>query len=649
MYRTGDYGRCMPDGNIQFLGRIDDEIKVNGVRVNLAEIDAAMSGFPEVSAAVARLEQARLCGYIVPRQERAFDLDSFQRHVARHLPAAAIPSRYAFMPALPVGASGKVDRRADAAYAAARWLSDPPAAGGHPSTETEVHLIDIWKRVLRRSVLRVDEDFHAIGGDSIQAVRIVHALRLRGYALGLEDLLNHPTVKALARFADGQQRQDPLPLLTSGVAPALQANFSSEITDMQRHVLERYRENVAAAGIFHVQFAYRFRDRQLSLEAFERALAKVTERHAVFSSSFRTEPTGWSQQVNATATVPLMMVEWSRGQPPDDLSPIHQYLEADRLDKFDPGQAPLVRFRLAPIDGERVWFVMSAHHAVYDGWSHRIFIGALLSAYVAEKRGQTEPERGRETVFTELPRIQSVAERCSEARALFAPWSCRAAAAAPVERGALQRESPSFEELQQELDRELLLLLLDRARLAKVSPKALFAHAFGLAVRATLDLSSIGVITNGRSAELSDPFAGVGLFWNVLPIACPVGDGSVASLRATQARLNSVDQFGNYPVGAIGGWIDSVDFVFRFLSFPPLEALDAQNELKVEQALVIDRYDFPFVLTASLLGNLVSGTISAQFDTAKVPLAVASRLWQSFVKELEGFARCDCSSRAMSP
>ncbi len=192
-YRTGDRVRRLPTGDIEFLGRLDTQVKVRGHRVELGEIEAVLAGHPAVRQAVVALRDDALVGYIVegvPVTDAAL-----AGYVGAALPDHMVPGTWMRLERIPLGPNGKVDRTALPAPAAAA----PADAGGQPQTDTERALAALWAEVLKKDAVGRDDNFLALGGHSLMAIRLLGRIaRQWNVRLALRTLFDHPTVAALA-------------------------------------------------------------------------------------------------------------------------------------------------------------------------------------------------------------------------------------------------------------------------------------------------------------------------------------------------------------------------------------------------------------------------------------------------------------------
>lgn len=201
LYRTGDIARFLPDGVLDHRGRADTQVKIRGVRVELTEIEVALSSHPWVSEAVVQDHEVQghrfLEAHVVLRDDghRAAAPDALRRHLARLLPPAMLPEAFSIMEALPLTSSGKVDRRRLSPSAA---VTGGPA-GRLPRTQMEQILVDVWREVLRRDTIGIDDNLFDMGATSVLLVTAYRMLADRlGGDISVVDLFRFPTIRALA-------------------------------------------------------------------------------------------------------------------------------------------------------------------------------------------------------------------------------------------------------------------------------------------------------------------------------------------------------------------------------------------------------------------------------------------------------------------
>lgn len=213
VYYTGDLGRYRLDGSIDILGRMDDQIKIRGVRIELGELNAALLAHPLVKSGVvvARRDERKeylLAAYVVPAKEAQLGAADLRRYLAERFPAAMVPSAYVFLDALPLNANGKVDRRALPEVAAT--VENETRSAAQPQDLTEARLLKIWQKLLNTTQIGVEDDFFALGGHSLLVVRMLAQIyETFQVHLPLTSLFEQATIKHLAGLINAQDGPVP--------------------------------------------------------------------------------------------------------------------------------------------------------------------------------------------------------------------------------------------------------------------------------------------------------------------------------------------------------------------------------------------------------------------------------------------------------
>jgi len=219
LYRTGDLVTWLPDGTLRFLRRLDDQVKIRGFRVEPGEVTAALVTHPAVAAGVVIARDGRLVAYVVPATDPPPTVDSLRDHLAATLPRYLVPEAFVTLEALPLTASGKVDRRALPAPDAAR--PDLAAPYVPPRTDAERRMAELWAGVMGLERIGIEDNFFTLGGNSLQATQLVSRIRTTfGVALDLRTFFGNPTIAALAALAEAT------PDLSDGETAAILADLN---------------------------------------------------------------------------------------------------------------------------------------------------------------------------------------------------------------------------------------------------------------------------------------------------------------------------------------------------------------------------------------------------------------------------------------
>jgi amino acid adenylation domain-containing protein len=369
-YRTGDLARQLADGTVEFLGRVDQQVKVRGVRIEPGEVEAALAAHPAVrQAVVAALPDARgervLTAWIVGTATTPIDLTDFLRG---RLPEPMIPTAWVFLPDLPLTPHGKVDRRA---------LPAPEPHEGTQSavarTPTEEILSGILAGLLGREAMGPHEDFFAAGGHSLLAVQAISRVRdAFGVELPVGALFEAPTPAALAtRLEQAGQAATP-PIEPVGRDGDLPLSFAQERL--------WFLDQVLPGNVYNIPLALRLQG-QLDPDAWERALDGVRQRHESLRTTFHSVSGGPVQVVEPFAPQPLPWIDLSALPATRRDAEATRLAESEAARPFDLSAGPLLRASLLRLESDDHIALVVCHHIVADGWSTGVLLGEIAALY----------------------------------------------------------------------------------------------------------------------------------------------------------------------------------------------------------------------------------------------------------------------------
>ncbi|MFE7796322.1 amino acid adenylation domain-containing protein [Nocardia sp. NPDC057440] len=393
LYRTGDLARRAADGEIEFIGRADEQVKVRGFRIELGEVEAAVSDHPGVAQCVAIVTEHETLGpilaaYLVPKPGVDIDLQQVRASVAAALPEHMVPAAFAVIAEVPVSAHGKLDRRA---------LPEPVLAltrtYREPESPTEIRVAGLYRELFDTDRVGADDSFFELGGHSLLATRLVTMVRAAfGIDVDVRAPFDTPTVAGLAahlvaRYRDqfgGDLDEAPIPdrsAVDDASVPTKQERPERIPLSYSQRALWLRRQLEGPYGWENFRFAIRF-DGPLDMVALDAALADVTARHESMRTTFPEHEGTPYQQVAAAGPVELLRTELG-GEP----ARLDEALAAEAGHIFDLTSDSLVRLRLFVL-GERT-HVLSVlmHHMVTDRESCRVFIEDLTLAYRARLGG----------------------------------------------------------------------------------------------------------------------------------------------------------------------------------------------------------------------------------------------------------------------
>ncbi|GAA2784065.1 hypothetical protein GCM10010521_73150 [Streptomyces rameus] len=552
MYRTGDLVRWTADGRLRFAGRADDQVKLRGFRIEPGEIESALRRSPLVRDAVVAVRAtetpgapardgmqeapaapARLVAYVVPARPSGAGLPvgELRLHLAGLLPPHMVPSVFVPLDRLPLTPNGKTDRRALPAPGPAQAADGPRTA---PRTDTERRIARIWADVLGVEEVGADDNFFALGGDSILSMQVVSRLRRDGLHVATRDLFTHQTVAALATVV----RAAPRP---SGTGPV---TGEVPLTPIQEWFLTTPR----AAHHHFNQSALLELDGTPDLGALRAALDALLDHHDALRMRFTRDEHGWRQFNPPPADGHDILVRHDVTGLSAEEADAAMAKAADELHAgFDLARGPQLRAALFTGDPDRPAFLLLvAHHLVVDAVSWRILRDDLETAYGQALRGGRVALGERGTSFRE--------------------WSRRLAA--HVAEGGLDHELPHWEQAVDtapapadearppeagpaatvgvELDEEDTAALLRSAPTAyrtRVNDVLLAALALALARWTGHDRVRLDLEGHGREDLLDgvDLSRTVGWFTTVYPVALQVPDpGDLGPDRDWRSLVKSV-------------------------------------------------------------------------------------------------------------
>ncbi|MEO4048127.1 amino acid adenylation domain-containing protein [Pseudomonas sp. CAU 1711] len=374
LYRTGDLARRLADGSFEYLGRIDQQVKLRGFRIELGEIEARLQSHPQVRQALALVREdspgdKRLVAYLVAQGEPPHD-DALRAHLKQSLPDYMLPAALVWLDTLPLTPGGKLERKALPAplYAAEAEVQGPRNAG-------ERLLAEIWCELLQRPALGIHDNFFALGGHSLLATRLVARLRReQGIELPLRALFEAPTIAQLAERlpAAGEPQESIAPVPRDRPLPLSHAQQGLWL-------VQQLQPDSAA---YHIPSVARLRgklDRSALLGAFQ----TLTERHEALRTVFVERDGEPLQEILPRVELTLPLFDLRQHPEAERDGEAHRLLIAEATRPFDLRRAPLLRLALVQLGEDEHLLLLVLHHIVADGWSTGILVRELGALYRA--------------------------------------------------------------------------------------------------------------------------------------------------------------------------------------------------------------------------------------------------------------------------
>ena len=398
LYRTGDFARYLPDGTIEFVGRIDNQVKIRGNRVEIGEIEAAIKRHPAVrDCAVVASDNGiidRALFAFVVASDASLSSSQLRSSLALTLPDFMIPSRFNILDALPLTPNGKVDRRA--LYSHSDHSLPAPALS--PRTPVEQAVSDVWADVLGLNGVSALDNFFELGGHSLLATQIVSRLRDQfSVELELRSVFETPTVAGLAQKIESALRDHQ----GLQVPPIKRVNRESRLPlSFAQQRLWFFDQMEPGSAVYNIHAAVRL-EGELEVWALEASLRRIIQRHEVLRTKFEAEGGEPEAVIIEQASFELPLLDLS-GLEEDRRQAEARRLAAEQGQKgFDLREGGLIRARLVKMSQREHVFVMTMHHIISDGWSMGVLISELYGSYDSFVRGKQPPDEKPEVGYVD--------------------------------------------------------------------------------------------------------------------------------------------------------------------------------------------------------------------------------------------------------
>jgi amino acid adenylation domain-containing protein len=538
LYRTGDLVRYLPGGALDFLGRIDHQVKVRGFRIELGEIEAVLGNHPAVkqAVAVARVLEPgdkQLVAYVVPQASPPPSITELREYLARKLPAYMVPAFFVMLDALPLNPNGKVDRRA---------LPNPDGTRPElaqefvaPRTPTEQALADIWKESLSLDRIGLHDDFFALGGHSLRALQVMSRIRQHFQAdLPLRSFFSRPTLAGLADLlSHSQGREQAAPTITSASRGAVvPLSFSQErLWFLQQLAPESAAYNYPAFFRIHGP---------LDPGVLEKSLQELVSRHESLRTRF-TDVDGQPMQVIA-ARLPLHLERVDlRALPQAELQrEVQRHADADARHPFDLHWGPLLRASLLALRDDAHVLLLNLHHSVTDGWSMDVLYSELEALYGALARGQPPALPAPGLQYADYAIWQRQWAETPAMDEQLAWWKKQLAGVPPIIELPTDRPRPAVQDFRGALvpfrfSRETTLALRALATQERVTPTMVLLGAFQALLHRYTGQEDFLIGMAHSNREQPELAGVVGFFVNTLPMRADLS--GELSFRTLLARV----------------------------------------------------------------------------------------------------------------
>ncbi len=387
LYRTGDLVRYQENGNLEFLGRLDSQVKVHGYRIEPGEIEAAVLDYPGVTqvAVITREDKpgnVRLVGYVAGSER--LDIDRLRSHLQQHVPEYMVPAALLQLDTLPLTANGKVDRKALIELESKKAME----AGGLTLTPTEELIAGVWSSLLGKSDIRRDDNFFDLGGHSLTVIQMLARLeQVFHREIELRAMFEFPVLKDFSAYVD--QLTGPAPLAT--LRPIVPTSRSGDLPlsfAQQRLWFLGQMEGGSAA--YHIPLGLRLKG-ELNRTALRGALDRIVVRHEALRTSFAFHEGEPVQEIGGVEGSSFRLLEHDLRGHTDVEAELAVLGELEAGAPFDLEAGPLIRGRLIGLAEDEHVLLITMHHIISDGWSMGVLVRELKALYGAFMGGEADP------------------------------------------------------------------------------------------------------------------------------------------------------------------------------------------------------------------------------------------------------------------
>jgi len=382
MYKTGDLGRFMPDGNMEFLGRKDNQVKIRGFRVELGEIESILSKHDKIKEAIVDVNKDasnnnQLCGYLVLSEP--VNIQEIKDYLRGAVPSYMIPNQYVLLESLPLNSNGKINRKA---------LPQPAQDGNDrlteyiaPATRLEMNIAAIWKSILSIERISMRDDVFDLGANSLSVGAFVNRIHKEtNLTLSIPEVFLNPTIEGMAGI---------LAHKNSGTFEGIQPVEASQFyplssAQQQLWVLNQFEEGNLS---YHIPGVFMF-EGNLDTAAFSASFNALLERHEILRTVFMENEDGEIKQFILSPAETGFIVAYRDFRHIDQQEEmIRKAVQQEFVQSFDLTTGPLLRANLFQIENNKWVFIYTMHHIISDGWSIGILMNELLVLYNAFIKG----------------------------------------------------------------------------------------------------------------------------------------------------------------------------------------------------------------------------------------------------------------------
>ncbi|MFC5048325.1 amino acid adenylation domain-containing protein [Aquimarina hainanensis] len=642
-YRSGDLARITHSGELEYHGRKDHQVKIRGYRIELGEIESLLEKITEIKQALVLAKETngtnkQLVAYIVT--ETAIDEQEVKSCLSECLPGYMVPNFYVFLEKFPLTSNGKIDRKKLLSYTINNLSQEEKIA---PRNKIEKAIAEIFKESLSINTIGINDDFFALGGDSIKVIQLISALNSKFDTIfSISEFYKKPTIEMLANLisekdssSDSVQELEELalkeideitsmvlnkhnsPNVISGIYPMTDIQFGMVYTANLMH-------EKGTPGIYHDQMVVQVG--ALDIDLMQQALDLLIEKHEILRTSLHLYTYEKPVQIVHKKSSSKIGYENIEGlNKKEQKKYINDFLIHERENKpFTANQSSLWRMNIFKIGADDSIFVFQCHHAIIDGWSDKSFRLELLETYFTLKKDK-EYKPKKLLIGTKESVISDFIEQNNQSHKRFWVEELKG-----FQRLDVLGNTPYYSNKNKVYSRQFSERILEKCKQDNITPKALFisGYLYILKLLSPEEDITIGLVAH-RRPMIEDGDKLLGCFLNTVPFRVQMneclGESWLSFITAMESKLNAIkgkDRFSLLEISKLHGENSAnpfFDIIFNYVDFQIINAY-AQDKDMSETLEKIKESDFSdqshaetntfLDLTVSLTGGSVEVSIT---------------------------------------
>nr|BFF38247.1 hypothetical protein BACY1_00520 [Tenacibaculum mesophilum] len=670
MYRTGDLVKWLPNGDIEFIGRIDNQFKIGGIRIEPKEIEINLLELPEIEeTAVIALENGQeksIMAYYTGKKELSSQ-DIFS-HLLKKLPPYMIPSNFMWMESFPRHISGKLN---------AASLPKPSIKASDnfvaPRNESETLLASIWSEVLKIEKVGIKDNFFSLGGDSIKSLQITTNLRMRGYILKIKDIFELQTIEEIVkrlkkedqsknpnkeqRFSiidearlksilDSQEENDGINL---NVVNKLDKKFEIEyiypLSPMQQGMLFHSLLNESSSEYFS-QVKFQVKD-TLDVALVKKSFEDIVNRHEVLRANIFHQ--GFEKPVQIilkNKTIDFNHIDARQYNESEKSEVISKYLIEDEKRGFNLSEDNLFRLILIQLENDNFTMIWSYHHIILDGWCMPQIIGEFQHSYFQYLKGSIPTLSDAVSYSNFIDWLSNFDNDSSHEfwKEYLKDYSTPVGI--PSKGNNNKEHIPNHKEHRFQVAESITKELKKISVQNSVTPNTIFQVAWGILLSKYNNTSDIvyGTVVSGRPSEIDNVNDIVGVFINTIPVRISFDEETSITnvLRKTQSLALESLEYLHYPLANIQNTSELKSELFTHImayqNLPVNSSSSSESSFNISDVTSLNRTSYGLWVIVNPLDHFeVSINYDAELYDEKVIQRIEHHLLQIFKAFVEDY------------